>query len=270
LTTLLRADLEGAVEAAAEAGFEAVELWVDSLERFLATHTVDDLRALLERHRMKVVSIGDIESITFCTREQFEELSQNCERLAAVARAVSCPSLVVSASVKPRGVDASAIAAEASSALGRLLDVVEPAGVGLAFAFRGFGWCAVNSLAQVRDAVDSHAGRHVGLALDTFDLHTRGVQPAEIATVNPEQIFVMRMSDCNEAHPLVLTDSDRVLPGEGVVQLDNMLEAVWKAGFSGPVSLKILCPRLWELSAPEAAQLVMATASQYSAGLRTG
>lgn len=263
LTTLLRADLEEAVGAAARAGFGAVELWVDSLERYLETHTIDDLHSLLDEHRMRVLSIGDIESVTFCNPEQFEELRRRCERLASVARAISCPTLVASASVRPRGTDASEIAVETSSVLGKLLDTVEPEGVGLAFAFRGFGWCAVNSLEQVREAVESHAGRRIGLALDTFDLHTTGVRPATLEVVEPSQIFVMRLSDCNDAPPPILSETDRVLPGEGVAGLNALLDALWKTGFSEPVSLKILSPRLWGLGATETAKVVMATAARY-------
>ncbi|UCD58554.1 MAG: sugar phosphate isomerase/epimerase [Candidatus Hydrogenedentota bacterium] len=269
LTTVLRADLEEAVGAAAQAGFETVELWVDALERYLNTHTVEDLRSLLDGHHMSVLGIGDIESVTFCNPEQFDALRRRCERLASVASAISCPTLVANASVKPREVDISGIASETTSVLGKLLDIVEPAGVGLAFAFRGFGWCAVNSLEQAREAVEFHAGRRIGLALDTFDLHTTGVQPGTLKSVDPSLILVMRLSDCNDAPPLVLSETDRVLPGEGIANLEAMLDALQDAGFSGPVSLKILSPNLWSLGAAEITKVVMAVATQYLPRMRS-
>ena len=266
LTTILRADLEEAICAAAQAGFDTVEIWVECLERYLDTHTIDDLRRLLDAHRMGVLSIGDIESITFCNPEQFDQLRLRCERLASVASAVSCPTLVASASVRPHGADASRIARETSSVIGKLLDTLEPAGVGLAFAFRGFGWCAVNSLDQAREAVECHAGRRIGLALDTFDLHTTGVSPNTLETVESSRIFVMRLSDCIDVPPAILSETDRALPGEGIGRLDDMLEALGKSGFSGPVSLKILSPKLWGLDAAETAKIVMAVAGQYLPG----
>ena len=267
LTTVLRANLEEAVSAAAQAGFGTVEIWVDCLERYLETHTIDDLRGLLDAHHMSVLSIGDIESITFCTAEQFDQLRLRCERLASVAGAISCPTLVASASVRPRNVDVSRIADETASVLGKLLDTVEAAGVGLAFAFRGFGWCAVNSLDQAREAVEYHKGRRIGLALDTFDLHTTGVSPETLESVEPSRISVMRLSDCIDVPPAILSETDRVLPGEGIGRLDDMLEAVGKAGYSGPVSMKILSPRLWGLDAAETARIVMAITEKYLPGM---
>jgi len=268
LITVFRADLEEAIRAAAEAGFGAVELWVDSLERYLETRTVDDLRRLLDDRQVEVLSIGDIESITFCNPAQFDELLRRCERMASVADAISCPMLVASASVRPRGADASRIAEEVSSVLGKLLDAVEPQGVGLAFAFRGFMWCAVNTFEQAKDAVANHAERRAGLVLDTFDLHATGVRPEELKSVDPARIFMMRLSDCEDVQPAVLSEACRVLPGEGAASLDDMLKAVCEAGYSGPVSMKIPSPKLLSLDPCDAAKVVMAVSEQYLPGAR--
>jgi sugar phosphate isomerase/epimerase len=212
---------------------------------------------------MKALSIGDIESITFCNPEQLDGLCRRLERLASVARTISCPTIVASASVRPRGVGASVIAAEVESALGKLLDITEAAGVGLALAFRGFQWCTVNSLEGACEAVASHSGRRIGLVLDTFDLHATGVQPERLKVIDPSSIAVVRMSDCVDVPHPILSESDRVLPGEGVARLDAILEAVWTTGFAGPISMKILSPALWSLKPEEIAKIVMAVSSQY-------
>jgi 4-hydroxyphenylpyruvate dioxygenase len=263
LTTIFRADLEAAVRAAAGAGFGAIELWVDSLERYLEAHAIDDLRALLETNRLEVISIGDVESVTFCEPDRFEELRGRCEKLAAVANAISCPTIVLSASVRPRGVSEGLVAEEAASALGKLLDVVEPAGVGLALAFRGFSWCAVNTLEQAREAVEAHSGRRAGLVLDTFDLHATGEQPDALKAIDPAHVFVVRMSDCEDLPPALLSETGRVLPGEGVAPLEEMLRAFSDVGWSGYVSLKIPSPKLMGLDADEAAKVVMAVSEPY-------
>ncbi len=268
LTTLMRTELEDAVAAAAEAGFGAVEIWVESLEKYLETHTADDVVGLLRTHGIGVSTIGDIESITFCNAEQFEELMRRCGHLASVARAISCPTLVVSASVRPRDVDDERVAEETVSVIGKLLDIVEPKGVNLALAFRAFEWCAVNSLEQVLEAIDHHGGRRIGLALDTFDLHASGVQPDTLKSFDPSQIFIARLSDSENVPRSILSDADRVLPGEGCAQLDAMLAALAETGYAGDVSLKILSQRLWGIAATEAAQIIMAVTKKYLPGAR--
>ena len=152
--------------------------------------------------------------------------------------------------------------------LAKLLDAVEPQGVGLAFAFRGFMWCAVNTFEQAKDAVANHAERRAGLVLDTFDLHATGVRPEELKSVDPARIFMMRLSDCEDVQPAVLSEACRVLPGEGAASLDDMLKAVCEAGYSGPVSMKIPSPKLLSLDPCDAAKVVMAVSEQYLPGAR--
>ncbi len=263
LATMLRASVEDAVAGGAEAGFGAVELWVESLERYLETHTVDDLRNLLERHSVTPLSIGDIESVTFCNADQFEKLTELVGRLSDVASAISCPTLVVSASVRPRGIAGSRIADEISTVLGKLAAITESRGVGVALAFRGFTWCAVNSLEQAQEAVDVHSDRRVGLALDSFDIHASGFEREKLRAVDPAKIFVMRLGDCLDVPAPILSDTDRALPGEGIAEIGTILNTVREAGFAGPVSLKILNPRLWSLEAREIARIVRTATEEF-------
>ncbi|RJP23846.1 MAG: sugar phosphate isomerase/epimerase [Candidatus Abyssobacteria bacterium SURF_5] len=263
LITLLRADIKSGIAAAAEAGFEFVELWVDPLETYLKNNSIEDLRKLLDESRMRVSSIGDIESITFCTPAQAAELRGRCAHLAAVARALNCPYLVVSGSVKPRGTGSDALAEEIRLSLGAVLDVVEPEGVGVALAFRGFSWCSINTLAGAIKAVEYHKARRAGLVLDTFDLHIVGAEPGIITSLDPAKIFVMRLSDCGDVPLPLITDTARLLPGEGKADLEAMLSAVASSGFSGAVSLKVLSPRLLDMSAIEVAGAAMAAAEKY-------
>ena len=48
--------LEQDLEAAAKAGFEAVEIWSRKLDRYLETHSVEALKELLDQHQLKVAS----------------------------------------------------------------------------------------------------------------------------------------------------------------------------------------------------------------------
>jgi len=266
MTTIFQADLETGVKAAAEAGFGAVELWVDSLERYLESHTTGDLRDLLQIHDIEVLGIGDIESITFCDSEQKDELHRRCRNLAAVANAISCPTLIASASVRPRDADRTRVAEETASVIGELLDIIEPAGVALALVFRGFVWCAVNTLAIARDAVSIHAGRRIGLALDTFDIHASGVSLDELKALEPTGILIVRLSDCEDVPAAILSETDRALPGEGAAEIGGILRALREGGYCGPVSLKIPSPRLLGLDASEAAKVVLTVSRPYLDG----
>ena len=50
-------------------------------------------------------------------------------------------------------------------------------------------------------------------------------------------------------------DSDRILPGEGDFQLGPIVEHLGRIGYDGHVSLEVLNPHLWQVSADRVADL---------------
>lgn len=50
--TTMTADLQTDVQASAHAGFKTPELWADKVDRFLAEHSVEELKALSQGHRI--------------------------------------------------------------------------------------------------------------------------------------------------------------------------------------------------------------------------
>jgi hypothetical protein len=79
----------------------------------------------------------------------------------------------------------------------------------------------------------------------------------------------VRLSDCANLPPPLLTDTGRVLPGEGIAELAAMMTALARSRFFGAISVKVLSPRLLNLGAKETAHMVMAAAEPYLAAARS-
>ena len=62
---MLPASIEEELPAIAAAGFEEVELRTPELRAYLATHSMEDLRRLLNQHGLRVGSINALEFVTF-------------------------------------------------------------------------------------------------------------------------------------------------------------------------------------------------------------
>ncbi len=89
--------------------------------------------------------------------------------------------------------------------------------------------------------VDS-CGCGVGLLVDSWHWHLAGSSPEEIAAAG-ERIAHVHLADVPEAPPESLRDTERLLPGEGIVDLRAFLGAVRDAGYAGPVSPEV--PGRW-------------------------
>ena len=94
--------LEQDLEAAAKAGFDAVEIWSRKLDAYLENHDVAELKALLDSHGLRAASLCPYSLVGFSdNREQLRTI----ERAAVVAAAIECPTLLVCADAPPAGMD---------------------------------------------------------------------------------------------------------------------------------------------------------------------
>jgi 2-keto-myo-inositol isomerase len=60
-----------------------------------------------------------------------------------------------------------------------------------------------------------------------------------------ERLALVHLNDAPEKPPRQIEDEDRVLPGEGVIQLKGLIAALKARRFTGPWSLETFNPRYW-------------------------
>ena len=68
--------------------------------------------------------------------------------------------------------------------------------LGIRVAFKGLSWSrTVRDFAAASDLVFRANCPNLGLAIDAFDVIAAGVSPDDVETVDPEQIFLVQLSD---------------------------------------------------------------------------
>jgi len=100
--TTMKASLEEDVRAAAGAGFTALEIWADKMNRYLETHSLEELRQLFASHNLTPVSINSIEHIAF-RGEAYPQIQEQCLRYSKIAQTIGCDKIVVVPSPTPAG-----------------------------------------------------------------------------------------------------------------------------------------------------------------------
>ena len=71
--TTMTSDLETDVRVTAGAGFKALELWASKVDKYLETHSVAELKALLANNNVAPMTFNSIEFIAFRGAE-FEQI----------------------------------------------------------------------------------------------------------------------------------------------------------------------------------------------------
>lgn len=253
--TTMKANLPTDIAAASAAGFKALEVWAAKLDRYLEKHSLDGLNALFQKHALRPASINSLEFITFRSPGDYAQIQTRCKQLCAWAQALGCDKVVVVPSPTPNvlseakgkgGASRAQIRAESVRVLRELGALAQPYGVKLAFEFLGFGWCSVRTLAQCWEIVQETGRGNVGLVIDTCHFYAGGSSLRSILQVSPEKILIFHINDVEERPKATIEDAHRLLPGEGVIPLDDILKRLKKTGFDGLCSIELFRPAYWE------------------------
>ena len=113
----------------------------------------------------------------------------------------------------------------------------------------------VQSMAEANRLLDEAGALSVGLTLDSYHWYAGGDSLATIQQTPAERIVLLHINDAKDVPREQLIDSDRLVPGEGVIPLRDWLQAIAATGFDGFVGMEVLGPRLADLDAPACARL---------------
>jgi sugar phosphate isomerase/epimerase len=96
---------------------------------------------------------------------------------------------------------------------------------------------------------------NVGLLLDSYHWYLSGGTVAEIAAMPADTPLFVHINDAPAGDVTTLTDAMRVLPGEGVIDLDGFLGTIAARGYDGPVSIELFSEKLRAMEPADAARL---------------
>jgi 2-keto-myo-inositol isomerase len=248
-------DLEEALNAYAAAGFRNVEFVLPHVKDWLARgHDVDDVRCLLAVRNLR--AIGGFEKALECfsapeSRRANHELHlQN----ATLIHELGGGTLVVGADGPAQPVaDPLAALDTVAGTLSNLARQI--AGLDVTIALE-FNWGplvkSLHSAVLVAASVDHP---QVGVLFDPAHYHTTPTKFEHLTGATVRWIKHVHLNDMRDKPgDLSNCNSDRVLPGEGILDLAALIGALERHGYNGYFSIEMFNEDLWQLPAAEAAR----------------
>jgi 2-keto-myo-inositol isomerase len=259
--TSMKADLATDVAVSDRAGYGALEVWAAKMDSYLVDHKPADLAALFARHRVMPTAINSIEFIGFRGTE-YHLIRERCHYLCTLAERIGCPVLVVVPSPTPQVSAGSVrelffpwekVVEEYVKVLRDLSEIARPHGVKLAFEFLGFAWCSVRTPRGAHEIIEKTGRDNVGLNFDACHFYGGGGELNEIDLFDPERICTFHLNDMEAIPKEAITDSRRLLPGEGVIPLEAICSRLKGIGYNGLCSVELFRPEYWDCDAYELA-----------------
>jgi len=239
-STIMTTPILRQIAVAEEAGYGAIELWHDHIDQHLkAGGTLNEIRSAVDDTGLAVPTTiylaGWFQPAGVEHTKALDEVKRRLEQSAAVGAkfAIAGP---------PPGIADRELGARHYS---ELLEIGKQFGVRPAFEYLGF----VEDINTIDDAIDiiTRSGHpDATVVVDPFHCYRGGGSIASLRKLKADQIAISHFNDAPALPPASQQhDSDRVLPGDGVVDLRAYCDHLAAIGYDRWLSLELFREDLW-------------------------
>ncbi|HZL57727.1 MAG TPA: sugar phosphate isomerase/epimerase family protein [Bryobacteraceae bacterium] len=247
---------------AAKAGFPGVDVGILAAMK----NGLETTRGTLAGLKLKPAAV-DLPVDFRKDEETFQKGLRLLPDVSSFAAAIGCPRMVtyiLSSSDKPKPEQrkiyldrfraVADILARSHVRLG--LEFLGPLHIRKAMPYE-FIWRMDEMLAFAREC-----GSNCGLLLDTWHWHHAGATVDDILAAGKDGIVHVHFNDAAKQAPEDVRDNQRLLPGEGVIDLTGCLRALKKIGYEDALSVEVFGRGLKEMPVEEAARLGFESATR--------
>jgi len=240
--TTLPASFADDVAAFKAAGVAGMEVWLTKLEKHLENHSAEETRMLIADSGLALPAAayqgGLLLSQGVERRTHFDDFRKRLD----LCQFFGIETLLVVADFE-RAVDETSL----RRAVVSLTEAARWAvgnGVKLALEFRGAAtFCA--SLDTAINLVAACGEPNVGVCLDLFHFYKGPSKFEDLDRLSAANLAHVQICDVAGTPRELMTDADRILPGDGDLQIGPFLETLGAINYAGWVSLELMNPTLW-------------------------
>ena len=246
-------DLEKKFEIAAECGYDGVDLEETDVIRYLNKgHTSEDLTRLSSGYDLTVTHNGYLSDFQFIdgppvvcrfTREEsdsVDKLIKETDDFFLHCRALNCENALVLSSIERSGTIEAAV-----NDLIELADWAKKYEITLAYEFLGFAK-QIKEISMSWEIISRTKRDNIGLCIDTFHIYKGKSRIDDISTIPKDKILFVHINDAKERPVEQLGDYDRVFPGDGVLPVKEVLQALRDISYDGFYSIEIYNEDYWK------------------------
>jgi 2-keto-myo-inositol isomerase len=241
----LNASFESDLEDYAAGQCRSVELWFGKLENYLQAHTPAQVRDLLAHHGLQAPVASFQGGLLTTQGDARREHWQLFER-----RLQLCAELQIGTIVLAGDIAAPLTQQDLERVHVSLRQAAQQAaqqGIRLAFEFQAAAPLA-NNLQSAASLITEIGESNLGLCLDLFHYYCGPSKPEDFGYLTPENLFHVQLCDLAGIARELATDADRIVPGDGDIQVAPLIEHLHAINYRGAVSMELMNHQIWQMS----------------------
>ncbi|MBG9810423.1 isomerase [Bacillus endophyticus] len=252
-TTLENSNLMKDLEYCNKHGYDYIEIrTMDKLPEYLENHSIDDLATFFKTNHIKPLALNALVFFNNRTEEEYKRIIEEFKGMLETAQKIGAQYIVAVPLVTEQKILKDEIKDSCVKVLNELSKMAEPFGVKIAVEFVGHPQCTVNTFDQAYDIVQTVNRDNVGLVFDCFHFHAMGSNLEDFRKADINKIFIVHIDDTEDFPIGFLTDEDRVWPGLGAIDLDDIFSILKEKGYDDAVSVELFRPEYYKLDAEQA------------------
>lgn len=253
-STIQPASLSEKIKAAAQAGYQAIELWFSDVRAYQNEGgSLNDLIKMLEDNGLQVPSMIALHGWMDAYGDTYIKAMEECKGLLSLAASLGSKRVVASPSMRlepsPLNVD------EAAQRFGELMKMGREVGVLPMMEFLGFS-PKVSRVDQAWEIVQRVNDPEATVVLDPFHLWRGGSSLDDVPDLMGDRIGILHFNDVPTGIPREVAGDDvRVMPGDGALPLKELIAEVKRRGYEGVISLELFNRSYWQQDPYEVAKI---------------
>lgn len=241
----LNASFESDLEDYAAGQCRSVELWFGKLENYLQSHTAAQVRELLAKHGLQAPVASFQGGLLTTQGDARREHWQLFERRLPLCAELGIGTLVLAGDIA--GPLTQQDLERVQISLRQAAQQAAKHGLRLAFEFQASAPFA-NNLQSAASLVAEIGEPNLGLCLDLFHYYCGPSKPEDFGYLTTANLFHVQLCDLAGIARELATDADRIVPGDGDIQLAPLIDHLQAIQYRGPISLELMNHQIWQMS----------------------
>lgn len=234
-TVCLSGTLAEKLRAAADAGFDGVEIFEQDL--VVSPHSAEQIRKRAEDLGLTLDLFQPFRDFEGVEETQFEKNLLRLEAKFKLMNRLGIETILLCSNVGTATINDDELFVQQLRRAGDLA-----ARYNVKIAYEALAWGKfVNDFEHAHAIVEKVDHEAVGTCLDTFHILSRGWATDAVENIPAEKIFFVQLADAPKLSMDILSWSrhHRVFPGEGDFDLVKFMVHLARTGYDGPISLEI-------------------------------
>jgi 2-keto-myo-inositol isomerase len=225
---------------ASEAGYGGIELWINDIYEYIGTGgDVCDVEKALSDYGLIVPSVIAIRQWGDFVGWEHQLVLDEAKRRFALGARLGAPYIVATPPLEREDTD------HLPERYRELLEIGRQTGIKPTFEYISF-FKSIWSLPQAWQMVQEADDPDATLIVDAFHNWNSNSTSEDLKQIPVERISHYHFDDAHpDKAPRTQTDPDRVMPGDGQIDLAAEVKLLKEMGYDGTVSLELFNAELW-------------------------